>query len=104
MASFAAGSSRRSPSSSCVNSGGTERYGVRGEERELAVGYVTHSIVADFAAEKVNLKRDAVTTYRQQVKRLCNRLKDHIDAHPDYGFVKTRHSGSLAKGTALSTL
>jgi tRNA nucleotidyltransferase (CCA-adding enzyme) len=68
------------------------------------VGYVTHDVVADFAVEKVNLKRDAVTDYRQQVQRLRDRLKEHIDAHPDYGFVKTRHSGSLAKGTALSSL
>jgi hypothetical protein len=68
------------------------------------VGYVTHGMLADFAAERVNLKRDAASEYRQQVQRLRDRLKDHIDAHPDYGFVKTRHSGSLAKGTALSTL
>ena len=68
------------------------------------MGYVTHRTLADFAAEKVNLKRDAASEYRQQVQRLRDRLKEHIDAHPDYGFVKTRHSGSLAKGTALSTL
>lgn len=68
------------------------------------MGYVTHRLVADFATEKVNLKRDAVSEYRQQVQRLRDRLKEHIDAHPDYGFVKTRHSGSLAKGTALSNL
>jgi tRNA nucleotidyltransferase (CCA-adding enzyme) len=68
------------------------------------VGYVTHRVVADFAAERVNLKRDDVTEHRQQVQRLRDRLKEHVDRHPDYGLVKTRHSGSLAKGTALSTL
>lgn len=68
------------------------------------MGYITHRLVADFATEKVNLKREDVLEYRQQVQRLRDRLKEHIDAHPDYGFVKTRHSGSLAKGTALSNL
>lgn len=67
-------------------------------------GYVTHRIVKDFADEKVNLKRDDVTDYRAQVARLRERLKAHIDEHPDYGFVKSRHSGSVAKGTALSTV
>lgn len=67
-------------------------------------GYVTHKMVADFAADKVNLKRDDVKDYRAQVGRLRDRLKTHIDEHPDYGFVKSRHSGSVAKGTALSTV
>lgn len=66
--------------------------------------YVTHRAVSDFANEKVNLKRDAVREYRDQVQRLRTRLEEHIAAHPDYGFVKSRQAGSLAKGTALSTL
>jgi hypothetical protein len=67
-------------------------------------GYITHNIVKAYAEDTVNLKRASATEYRAQVARLRERLKAHIDEHPDYGFVKSRHSGSLAKGTALSTL
>src|SRR3954447_5381693 len=66
--------------------------------------YVNHSTIAAYANDKVNLKRDDVKNYRNQVGRLRDRLKEYIDAHPDYGFVKSLHSGSLAKGTALKTL
>lgn len=66
--------------------------------------YVTHDTIAAYANDKVNLKRDDVKEYRDQVGRLRTRLKEYIDAHPDYGFVKSLHSGSLAKGTALKTL
>jgi tRNA nucleotidyltransferase (CCA-adding enzyme) len=70
----------------------------------FVAGYVTHKMIADFAADKVNLKRDDVKDYRAQVARLRERLETHIKEHPDYGFVKSRHSGSVAKGTALKTV
>lgn len=66
--------------------------------------YVTHDTITTYANEKVNIKREDVKQYRDQVGRLRTRLKEYIDAHPDYGFVKSLHSGSLAKGTALKTL
>jgi tRNA nucleotidyltransferase (CCA-adding enzyme) len=66
--------------------------------------YVSHNIIATYANDKVNVKRDDVKEYRDQVGRLRTRLKEYIDAHPDYGLVKSLHSGSLAKGTALKTL
>ena len=66
--------------------------------------YVTHDTIASYANDKVNVKRDDVKEYRDQVGRLRDRLKEYIDAHPDYGFVESLHSGSLAKGTALKTL
>lgn len=66
--------------------------------------YVTHAMVRDFAADKVNLRRDDVKEYREQVGRLRDRLEEHIRDHPDYGLVKMRHSGSVAKGTALRTI
>lgn len=68
------------------------------------MGYVNHGVLKDFATSRVNLKAEDVARHRQQVQRLRDRLKEHIDANADYGFVKTRHAGSLAKGTALSTL
>ena len=66
--------------------------------------YVTHRMIRTFAEEKVNLRRDEVSEYRAQVGRLREKLERHITEHPDYGLVKTRHSGSVAKGTALTTI
>ena len=66
--------------------------------------YVTHALVRDFAKGKINLTRDDVKDYRDQVGRLRKKLEAHIDSHPDYGLVKMRHSGSVAKGTALKTI
>lgn len=64
--------------------------------------YVTHRMIRTFAEDKVNLRRDEVSEYRAQVGRLRDKLERHIAEHPDYGLVKMRHSGSVAKGTALS--
>jgi len=70
----------------------------------LSEGFVTHSDVIDFADERVNLHRADVTEHRAQVNRLRDRLEKYIDAHPDYDLVKMLHAGSVAKGTALSTI
>jgi tRNA nucleotidyltransferase (CCA-adding enzyme) len=66
--------------------------------------YVGHQQVAAFAADVVNLKREDVQEYRAQVNRLRERLEVHIRDHPAYALVKMLHSGSVAKGTALSTI
>jgi tRNA nucleotidyltransferase (CCA-adding enzyme) len=66
--------------------------------------HVTHEMIRDFGKDRVNLKRDEVKEYREQLGRLQSDLKNHIDEHPDYGFVKTRQSGSVTKGTALSSV
>jgi tRNA nucleotidyltransferase (CCA-adding enzyme) len=66
--------------------------------------YVTHAMVRDFAKANVNLRREDVKEYRDQVGRLRTKLEEHIAAHPDYGLVKMRNSGSVAKGTALKTI
>ena len=68
------------------------------------IPYVTHATLRDFAAERVNVKRDDLTKYRDQVNNLRSKLEQHIAAHPDYGLVKMRNSGSIAKGTALKTI
>jgi tRNA nucleotidyltransferase (CCA-adding enzyme) len=57
-----------------------------------------------FLDEKVNLRQDVVRAYREQVKFLRERLEAHIAEHPDFDLVKLLHFGSLAKGTAVSTL
>ncbi len=66
--------------------------------------HVTHSDIATFAADRVNLSRDDVTDYRAQVSRLRDKLTAYIKDHPGFDLVKMLHSGSVAKGTALKTL
>lgn len=65
---------------------------------------ITHAEIADFAAESVNLGREEAEEYREQVRRLREKLDKYAADHPDFGLIKTLLSGSLAKGTALKTL
>jgi tRNA nucleotidyltransferase (CCA-adding enzyme) len=73
-------------------------------ESPFAAQQVTHSDIASFADESVNLKRDDVEDYRGQVNRLRDKLDRYAADHPSYGLIKTLLSGSLAKGTALKKL
>jgi hypothetical protein len=52
----------------------------------------------------VNLREDDVRDYRDQVRRLREKLESYITDHPDYSVVKMLHSGSVCKGTALKTI
>jgi tRNA nucleotidyltransferase (CCA-adding enzyme) len=70
----------------------------------LAAAQITHADIAYFADESVNLKRDDAADFREQVRRLREKLDKYAADHPDYGLIKTLLSGSLAKGTALKTL
>jgi tRNA nucleotidyltransferase (CCA-adding enzyme) len=65
---------------------------------------IGHSEVKRFASERVNLPADDATEYRAQVRRLRDRLTAKIAADPSFDLVKMRHSGSVAKGTALKTV
>ncbi len=65
---------------------------------------VVHSDISSFAQERVNLPRDRVQKYRDQVNSLRERLAAKIRDNPDFDLVKMLHSGSVAKGTALSTI
>jgi hypothetical protein len=61
----------------------------------------------DFAAfldERVNLRREDVKAYRDQVRHLRERLELYVNEHPDFTLIKMLHFGSLAKATAISTL
>lgn len=66
--------------------------------------HVTHSDIKAFAETKVNLPAADAQTYRDQVNRLRDRLKKHIDENPGFALVKMLHAGSVAKGTALKTV
>ena len=73
-------------------------------EGPLAAAQITHSDIATFADESINLKRDDAEDFREQVRRLREKLEKYASDHPDYGLIKTLLSGSLAKGTSLKTL
>jgi len=65
---------------------------------------ITHAEIAAFAADKVNLRKEDADEYRAQVRTLREKLTAYISEHPSYSLVKMLHSGSVAKGTALSTI
>lgn len=70
----------------------------------LTESIISHSDLAAFAADRVNLSREDAEDYRGQVNRLRDKLADFISEHPDYGLIKMLLNGSLAKGLGLKTL
>ena len=65
---------------------------------------VQHSDLVSFGNDVVNLPHEQVRKYRNQVNALRDRLASKIKANPDFALVKMLHSGSVAKGTALSSI
>ncbi len=65
---------------------------------------VTQSDVVTFSDDRVNLKKEKAQQYRDQVNNLRDHLDRYLREHPDLGISKMQLSGSLAKGTALSTI
>jgi hypothetical protein len=74
------------------------------ETFDFLTSEVSQSDLAAFADDRVNLKREYAKKYRDQVDNLRQRLEAHLAEHPDIGLAKLQISGSLAKGTALSTI
>lgn len=66
--------------------------------------HVQNSAIVRFADERVNLHQSRVQKYRDQVNALRDRLASKIRDDPDFALVKMVHSGSVAKGTALSSV
>jgi hypothetical protein len=66
--------------------------------------YITHDKLVAFADERVNLTPERVRQYREQANRVRSRIEQHITGNPDFALAKILNCGSLAKGTALSTL
>jgi tRNA nucleotidyltransferase (CCA-adding enzyme) len=71
---------------------------------EFTTSEITQADLVSFADERVNLKSDKVEKFRNQVNNLRDQLERYIQEHPDFIFKKLQMSGSLAKGTALSTI
>lgn len=65
--------------------------------------FVSHSDIARFADERVNLKRDDAGSLRSQANNLRDKLEAYLADHPDFELKKMMLSGSLAKGTALKS-
>ena len=65
---------------------------------------IEHQQIADFADARVNLPYDKVREFRDRVNSLRDSLEANIAADPGYAIVRTLHSGSVAKGTALRTV
>ena len=74
------------------------------EAFDFLTSEVTQSDLVTFAEDRINLKREHAQKYRDQINNLRERLETYINEHPDIGLVKLLMSGSLAKGTALSTI
>lgn len=66
--------------------------------------HVSHTDIAQFAKDKVNLPKDKADAHRAQVRMLREKLENYLSEHPDFTLKKMLLSGSLAKGTALRTL
>src|ERR1039457_1845615 len=73
-----------------------------GAESPFLSSQICHADIAAFSDESVNLKREDAEGYREQVRRLREKLDRYAGDHPEYGLIKTLLSGSLAKGTAPS--
>jgi tRNA nucleotidyltransferase (CCA-adding enzyme) len=66
--------------------------------------HVSHTDIANWAIDKVNLPKDKATEYREQANRLREKVQAYVSEHPDFTLRKMLLSGSLAKGTALRSL
>ena len=66
--------------------------------------HVDHGDIVRFAQDRVNLPADKSKEFRAQVRRLREKLEEYLKEHPDFALRKMLLSGSLAKGTSLSSL
>lgn len=66
--------------------------------------HVDHSDIVRFAQDRVNLPKDKADAYRAQARNLREKLEGYLKEHPDFSLKRMMLSGSLAKGTALSSL
>ena len=70
----------------------------------MGMNEICHQDIVRFATERVNMRRDDVSAYRQQVRYLRKKLEQKIAESEDYALMRMLLSGSLAKGTALRNL
>ena len=66
--------------------------------------HVSHTDLANWANDRVNLPREKAAVYRDQANRLRERLESYLKVNPNFSLKKMLLSGSLAKGTALKDI
>jgi len=66
--------------------------------------HVSHSDIAKWAEDRVNLPKEKASQYREQANRLREKVQTYLSENPDFSLKKMLLSGSLAKGTALRSL
>ncbi len=66
--------------------------------------HVSHTEIAQFAEDKVNLPKNKANELRAQARGVREKLESYLGEHPDFTLKKILLSGSLAKGTALRSL
>lgn len=71
---------------------------------KVEVKMLTENDIQEFVTNAVSLKQGKAQEYRKQARRLRERLEERIREDPEFGLHKMLLSGSVAKGTALSTL
>lgn len=70
----------------------------------MGINHVSHTEIAQFALDKVNLTAEKAKKYRIQAKGLRKKLESYLAENPDFTLKKMLISGSLAKGTSLRTI
>lgn len=70
----------------------------------MAREHVDHKDISRFAQDRVNLPKDNANKYREQAKRVKEKVEGYLSENPDYSLKKILLSGSLAKGTSLRSL
>lgn len=66
--------------------------------------HVNHNDIIRFAQDRVNLPKEKANEFRDQARRLREKLEKYLKENPDFSLKKMLISGSLAKGTALRSL
>lgn len=70
----------------------------------MSRAHIDHRDLVRFAEDKVNLPKEKADQYRDQARRLQEKLEGYLADHPDFSLKRMQLSGSLAKGTALRSL
>lgn len=70
----------------------------------MGINHVSHTEIAQFAIDKVNLPKKKAKEFRAQARQLREKLESYLAENPDFTLKKMLISGSLAKGTSLRSL
>ena len=70
----------------------------------MSLQHIGHADIQRFAADRVNLPAVKAKVYRDQVRRLREKLTTYLAEHDNFALKKMQLSGSLAKSTALRSI